>query len=184
MDLSKVIWVRSGDEHVASYQPPSNVVEMDAGATLEELLISGDLDAAIGIDTKHPDLAPMIAEPFEAAVTAMKTRGLYPINRLMVIRDATLAKNPQLGRAVFDAFSASKKIYVDKLKRSEIEELTKADRVHLSALEVMDDLLPYGIEPSRAVLEQLINHAVTQNIIPEKVSVESLFDPETIGLIG
>src|SRR5680860_811666 len=127
VDLSKVTWVRSGDEHVASYQPPSNVVEIGAGATLEELLVGGELDAAIGIDASHPDLAPMITEPFEAAVTAMKTRGLYPINHLMVIKDETLAKNPDLGRQVFAAFSASKKIYVEKLKRGKIEELSKVD---------------------------------------------------------
>jgi 4,5-dihydroxyphthalate decarboxylase len=47
--------------------------------------------------------------------------------------------------------------------------------VHLAALEVMDDPLPYGIEPNRDTLEGLIAHAVTQKIIPAPIALEDLF---------
>src|SRR6185436_1491339 len=35
VDLNRVTWVLSGDEHVAEWRPPSNVVSIEAGSTLE-----------------------------------------------------------------------------------------------------------------------------------------------------
>lgn len=60
VDLDTVTWVLSGDEHVAEFCPPANVVPMTGGATLADLLLAGELDAAIGIPPDHPDLAPLI----------------------------------------------------------------------------------------------------------------------------
>src|SRR6187431_1022072 len=38
VDLNRVTWVLSGDEHVAVYRPPANVVHIEPGQTLEALL--------------------------------------------------------------------------------------------------------------------------------------------------
>src|SRR5213083_468057 len=43
VNLGKVTWLLSGDEHVAEYRPPSNVVPMEAGTTLEDLLKAGEI---------------------------------------------------------------------------------------------------------------------------------------------
>src|SRR5213080_4329997 len=48
-DLSKITWMLSGDEHVAEYRPPPNVVPIEPGRTIEDLLTSGDIAAAIGV---------------------------------------------------------------------------------------------------------------------------------------
>ncbi len=50
VDLSKITWVLSGDEHVAEYKPPSNVVPIEEGKDMAEMLASGELAAAIGIE--------------------------------------------------------------------------------------------------------------------------------------
>src|SRR5438094_1041991 len=75
VDLSKVTWVLSGDEHVAEYRPPSNVVSIDAGRTLEELLTSGELAAAIGVRVEAPDVKPLIPNAREAGFDALRQRG-------------------------------------------------------------------------------------------------------------
>src|SRR5688572_3116391 len=41
VDLGKVTWVLSGDEHVAEYKPPSNVVPIEKGQKMEDLVVSG-----------------------------------------------------------------------------------------------------------------------------------------------
>ena len=51
-------------------------------------------------------------------------------------------------------------------------------------LELMSDPLPYGIEPNRKVLEELLRHALTQKIITQPVSVDELFAPATRALVG
>jgi 4,5-dihydroxyphthalate decarboxylase len=184
VDLSKVTWVRSGDEHVADYRPPANVVPLEEGHELEADLASGALVAAVGAKVEHPDVRSMIDDPFAAAVAAMKDRGLYPINHLVVVRDAVLEENPDLAVQVFEAFAASKKLYVDDLKAGRIAAPTPIDRVHLAALEVMDDPLPYGIAPNRKVLEMLMAHAVTQKIVPAAMDIDGLFAASTRDLVA
>ena len=66
VDLRRVTWVLSGDEHVESYVPPANVEPARPGADLAEMLIDGEIDAVIGVDVDHPDVAPLIADPEEA----------------------------------------------------------------------------------------------------------------------
>src|SRR5437764_10646882 len=78
VDLGKVTWVLSGDEHVAEYQPPSNVVSIEPGRTLQELLAAGEIAAAIGITVESPDVKPLIPHAGEAGVEALQRQGLYP----------------------------------------------------------------------------------------------------------
>src|SRR4051794_37449902 len=68
VDLKKITWVLSGDEHVAEYRPPSNVVPVEPGKKVADMLISGELVAAIGVDVDHPDVKPLIANPLEAGL--------------------------------------------------------------------------------------------------------------------
>ncbi|WP_212524365.1 hypothetical protein [Actibacterium sp. MT2.3-13A] len=184
VDLSRVTWALSGDEHVEAYRPPQNVEPLGAGLDMGEELAAGRLAAAVGATVDHPDVRPFIENPFGAAVRAMKTRGLYPINHLMVVRDDVLEANPGLARQIFDAFTESKKLYVDDLKAGRISNPTAVDRVHMAALEVMDDPLPYGIAPNQRVLEMLMDHAVTQGIVRSRVDIPSLFAEETRELVG
>src|SRR5258708_15384469 len=67
VDLSKIIWGLSGDEHVAEYRPPSNVVPIEAGKKMADMLASGELVAAIGVEIDHPDVKPLIPNALETA---------------------------------------------------------------------------------------------------------------------
>ena len=60
VDLSRITWVLSGDEHVAQYRPPGNVVPVGKGEKIADLLVAGELAAAIGIEVDHPDVRPLI----------------------------------------------------------------------------------------------------------------------------
>lgn len=184
VDLSKVTWVLSGDEHVAEYQPPSNVVPIEKGRDMADMLVSGELAAAIGIEVDHPDVQPLIPDALEAGLRALRERGHYPINHLVVIRDDLLAEHPDLAADIFNAFAEAKRLYVERLRAGEIEKPTQADRVHQRVMEIAGDPLPYGIAPNRQVLEALVQHAVTQGIITAPVNVDDLFAPSTRGLVG
>jgi 4,5-dihydroxyphthalate decarboxylase len=174
VDLSTVAWAPSGDEHVEAYQAPENVKPLE-NSDLEGRISSGKIIAAVGTTFDHPNVVSMIDDPFAAGVSALKTRGFYPINHCVAIRDAVLEEHPEVAIQVFDAFAASKKLYLDDLKAGRISEPTGVDRVHLAAMEVINDPLPFGIEPNRAILEELVGHAVTQKIIPQPLTLEELF---------
>ncbi|MDH7794312.1 MULTISPECIES: ABC transporter substrate-binding protein [unclassified Beijerinckia] len=184
VDLSKITWVLSGDEHVAEYVAPANVVPIEAGKKMEDMLISGELTAAIGVDVKHPDVQPLIPNALEAGLKALRERGHYPINHLVVIKDELLEQHPELATDVFNAFAESKRLYVEKLKAGQIEKMTEVDEVHKRVLDITGEPLPYGLEPNRKVIETLIDHALTQGIIKQKVKAEDLFAKGTTGLVG
>jgi ABC-type nitrate/sulfonate/bicarbonate transport system substrate-binding protein len=180
VDLSTVTWMPSADEHVAEYRLPGNVVPVGPGRTLEELLHSGEIAAVVG-DLDLPDVVPLLPDPAEAGLSALRQRGVYPINHLIVIRDELLAEHPELGVRVFDAFARAKDLYVERLRGGEAT--TTADRTYQRVLQLTGaDPLPYGIEPNREVLEQLVRAAVDQRVLERPVRIEDVFAPGTRGL--
>jgi 4,5-dihydroxyphthalate decarboxylase len=167
VDLDSVTWVLSGDEHVAEYEPPANVVPVEPGKDLADLLAVGELAAAIGVDVDHPDVAPLIPDAEEAGFAALSRSGHYPINHLIVVRDELLEAHPELAGAVLAAFEEAKNLYVQR---------GPLDPVHERVREINgSDPLPYGVEPNRAMIEQLIDHAVAQKILRRRPDVDSLF---------
>lgn len=176
VDLDRVTWVRSGDEHVAEYRPPENVVSLPPGRTLASSLLAGELDAVIGEKIEHPDVISLIPDPVEAGYAALRSRGHYPINHLIVVRDEMLDAHPELARVLVDAFTAAKDRYVDRLRAGALDGPTPVDAMYSRVMQLVDgDPLPYGVEPNRAVLGELIGHAVSQHILDSAPPVESLF---------
>lgn len=166
VDLDSITWVRSGDEHVAEYEAPPNVEQLEEGRDLAEMVVSGELAAVVG-DVRHPDLEPLIPHAAEAGFAALRERGHYPINHLVVVRDELLDAHPGLAADVFDAFERAKDIYVSG---GELEP------VHARVAEITGgDPLPYGLEPNCAVLEELVEHALEQRILARRPKLESLF---------
>ena len=185
VDLSKITWVLSGDEHVAQYRPPANVVPMQAGRKMSEMLASGELVAAIGVDSDAPDVAPLIPNAKEAGYAALRRDGHYPINHLMVVKDEVLAAQPQIAAQIFEAFAESKRLYVQQWREGRIDQPTAVDEMHRRVMEITGtDPLPYGIAQNRAMLEEAIESALTQGIITQRVEVDALFAPSTRGLVG
>jgi phosphonate ABC transporter substrate-binding protein len=186
VDLNKVTWALTGDEHVIEYVPPPNVVSLPPGMTLEDALLSGEVAAVIvGLEKiDHPDVKPLIANARDAGVAALRARGHYPINHLMVVKDELLEAHPQLAADVFDAFARAKHVYLARLASGAIHNPTDVDRVHQRVMEITGDPLPYGIEPNRHMLEEFVDHALTQRIIRKRVTPEELFAPSTRDLIG
>ncbi|SCL28694.1 4,5-dihydroxyphthalate decarboxylase [Micromonospora rhizosphaerae] len=179
VDLDRVTWVLSGDEHVAEYRPPVNVVPMRPGGSLQTSVATGELAAAIGVEASPP-LVPLIPEAEEAAFAALRQRGLYPINHLVVVKDELLAAHPGLAVALVDAFAEAKRRYVEKLRADAIEAPTPTDRMYQRVMEITgEDPLPYGVAPNRAMIEQLISHALRQRILDRAPAVTDLFPEST-----
>jgi ABC-type nitrate/sulfonate/bicarbonate transport system substrate-binding protein len=179
VDLNKITWVLSGDEHVAEYRAPANVVPIEKGKSMGEMLAAGELPAAIGVDANSPDVKPLIPNALEAGLAALRQRGHYPINHLVVIKDELIAAQPGLAADVFEAFAEAKRRYLERLKAGAIEKPTEVDDVHRRVMAITGDPLPYGIAPNRKVIEELIGHALTQGIITKPVTADELFAPST-----
>lgn len=176
VDLERVTWVLTGDEHVAEYRPPPNVEQAPPGRTLDEMLAAGEVAAAVGITATQPGISPLIADADEVALEALRRRGLYPINHLVVVRDDLLEAHPTLAVAVFEAFAAAKRGYVDRLRQGAIQNPSTTDLMYRRVMDLTnEDPLPYGIAPNRRMIDKLIEYAVGQRIIDRPLAVADLF---------
>jgi len=185
VDLNSITWVLSGDEHVAEYRPPGNVIPLEKGKQLLDLVECGELPAAIGLDTETANVKRLIPNPEEAGFDALRRLGHYPINHLIVVRDDLLESLPDLAPDVFHAFAASKRNYVQRLQDGQLQNPTSLDHTHRRVMEITGcDPLPYGIAPNRRTLEELIQYAREQRILERPMSVEELFPPSTHELVG
>jgi 4,5-dihydroxyphthalate decarboxylase len=174
VDLGRITWVLSGDEHVVEWQPPSNVIPMDGGPSMEQRLMSGEIPAAINVQVDSSNVQPLIANAGEVAFDALRRDGLYPINHTIVVKDELLEAHPDLAPALFQAFAHAKRQYIDRLD----------DPFLLRVKEITGDPLPYGVESNRRMLDTLVQYAFEQKIIPRRVAVEELFPASTHGLAG
>jgi 4,5-dihydroxyphthalate decarboxylase len=168
VDLDSITWVRSDAEHVAEYEPPANVEDLETGRDLGEAVLAGDLAAAVG-DVKTDGLVPLLADAETAAEREARERRTWPVNHLVVVKDELLETHPDLAPALFAAFERAKDVYVGS---------GKLEPLHARAAELVGgDPLAYGVEPNRAIVEELLDHAVAQKILRRRPSVEELFAP-------
>jgi 4,5-dihydroxyphthalate decarboxylase len=134
---------------------------------------------------EHPDVAPLIPQAQDAGLRQLARSGHYPINHLLVVKDAVLQSWPDLASRIFAALAEAKQPYLERLRASHIEAPSKADHLYRRVMEVTGkDPLPYGIAPNRPMLEALIRYAGEQQIISRPVTVEELFAPGTAGLVA
>jgi len=180
LDLDKTNWVIFDEEHVAEYQPPSNVSKAGEGANMGEMLASGELAAAIGAGkVDSADVKPLIANPTEAAAEWYKKTGIYPINHMIVIKNSVLAANPGVADEIYAAFKAAKEPFLARLNSGDV---SGEDQALAKSRDLVGaDPVPYGVEANRKALEAIIKYAADQKIIPSSKSVEEIFVKSTVG---
>jgi len=159
VDTAKVRWVTFEDPHLAEYKDPDFVTRAPEGKNLTQMLLDGELDAAIvGDKLPDPRLKPLIPDADAVARQWAQTHGGVPINHMMVVRN-TIAKTRS---------DAVKEIY-RMLHDSRRAVPPPADNGLL-------DPWRFGIEPNRRSLEIIIDYSFRQRLIPRKFSVDELFE--------
>jgi 4,5-dihydroxyphthalate decarboxylase len=188
VDLSRVTWVPSGDEHVAEYQPPANVIPAGPGRDVPAEVAAGTLAAGVGSPAgafADGAVVPLLPDAEQAGYDALRDHGLYPINHLVVVKDELLAAHPDLAPALFTAYAEAKRQYVARLRAGAISDPGPDDRLLARVMEITGtDPLPYGVAPNRAMIDLLVRHAVSQQIIEKPAAAEELFAPGTLDLVA
>jgi 4,5-dihydroxyphthalate decarboxylase len=193
LDSSKVTWVVDDEEHVAALKLPPNVVHAPPGKSLASMMASGELQAGFtgpaGIGRAGPPIGnwetggqppqiypELIPDAANVEANWYRTTGIYPIHGTIVIKDEVLAKYPFVAKSLFDAFSAAKQPYLERLKAGVGS--APEDVRYRSFAPLMGDPLPYGMQANRASIEALIAYAVQQQLIPKRPALDEVFaDP-------
>jgi 4,5-dihydroxyphthalate decarboxylase len=175
VDLDAVTWVVFDEEHVQEFRLPANVETAERGKTIGGMLAAGELAAAIGAGpVDSPDVKPLIPDAAAAQSAWYKKTGVYPINHMVVIKDARLEADPRLASTLYDAFDRAKQVFLRRLDAGESlsgEDEALARRRGL----VGPDPLPYGIDANRPALEAIVRYAVDQHILSRPVEPREIF---------
>jgi 4,5-dihydroxyphthalate decarboxylase len=166
VDLSSIDWVTFEEGHVAEYLDPPNVRRAPEGKQLVQMLLDGELDAAI-VGDKFPDprLKALVPDPETANRKWSEAHGGVPINHMLVIREQLAKTRPDIVHEVYRLFRDAK---VAAYAETGVPKL---------------DPLRFGIEPNRRSLEIVIDYAVKQGLLPRPIAVNDLFD-DTMRALG
>jgi 4,5-dihydroxyphthalate decarboxylase len=176
VDLDKITWVATDDEHVAEFAAPGNVDYGQRGKPMRELLLDGVVDAAIGeIGVEAPEIRPLIPDARNAAFDYFRRTGIYPINHGVVVKNSLLREAPWITDELIRAFEAAKSVYLKNLDAS--AGISSWDKAAIDNAKVVGDPFPFGIENNRKALQAITEFAVDQKMVPRRFSVEELFAP-------
>lgn len=163
VDLDKVTWMTIDESHLAEYQDPSNCERLPAGSKLAQMMLDGELAAAIlGNDMPDdPRIAHLIPDPHAAATAWHAREGVVPVNHLIAVHKDLSKNRPDVVRELFRVLVESRE---------------------LAPPSALATFPPVGLEANRKGLEMAIDWSFEQKIIPRKFSVDELFDETTAAL--
>jgi 4,5-dihydroxyphthalate decarboxylase len=160
VDWSKVQIITMEDPHVAQYKDPSFVTRAPETKQLPQMLIDGEVDAAL-IGDKFPDprFKTLVPDAEAANKAWAQKNGGVPINHMVVVRDSIVQSRPDVVEEIFRVF----------------REARQADKGSQGAL----DPYRFGVEANRKSLEKVIDYSFRQQMIPRKFTVDELFNDVT-----
>lgn len=193
LDSSRVTWVVDDEEHVTTLRLPPNVVHAPEGKSLQSMMASGEIHAGFtgpaGVGRAGPPIgnwdmnAPtgfaagiypeLFADVEKLEADWFRRTGIYPVHGLIVVKDDHMRRHPWLARSLMDAFTASKKPYLESLRLGRGD--SPEDARYRSFLPLMSDPLPHGLAANRASIEALIAYALQQELIPSRPNLDHVF---------
>jgi 4,5-dihydroxyphthalate decarboxylase len=162
LDLASVKWVTFEDAHVAEAKDPPGVERAADGKDINQMLLDGELDAAIfgGNMPDDPRLKSVIPEPDAAAKAWYERHRIVPVNHMVVLKGSLAQDRPAVVREVYRMLLESKKA----------AGLPKPGAI---------DFIPFGYDAVKPALELMNSYAYEMKLIPRRYSVDELFDDTT-----
>ena len=164
VDLDRVTWMTLNDGHLAEYADPANCERLPKGASIPQMMLDGELAAALlGEDMpKDPRVRTLVPNAHAAASDWFAREGVVPINHMFVVHQDFSKRHPGVVRELYRMIVESRA---------------------LAEGGVPAVFPPIGLEANRKGIELAIDWALDQKIIPRRLSVDELFDDVT-GSLG
>jgi len=164
VDLRSITWVTFEEAHVAEYQDPANVQRAAAGKTLKQMLLDGEIDAAVlGDAAEEGPIRHLIPNHAAEGERWARAHGGVPINHMAVIRQSIAQSRPDVVREVYRVLGES--------------------RAAAALPSGADDPVRFGVSATRQSLEQMIAYAFEQGLISRRPTADELF-AEAVRILG
>jgi 4,5-dihydroxyphthalate decarboxylase len=183
-----IVWVTEQPEIVKFKPHPELRIEVAKGKRLDDMLESGEVDAAIApnppraIREKNPAVGHLWPNYEELEVDYYKRTGIFPIMHVTTIRKDIVEKHPWAVESLMDAFEKAKHVAYKRLANPRVVPLAW----YRSYWEEERDFLgpdpwQYGAtEANRRNLDTLAAYVHQQSMSERRVAVEELFPPEAL----
>ena len=164
VDLQSVTWVTFEEPHLAEYREPANVERAAEGKTLKQMLLAGEIDAAIlGDVPEEGPLKHLIPDHVEEGRRWAGTHGGVPINHIAVIRQSIVDSQPDVVLEVYRVLGES--------------------RAAATLPTGVDDPLRFGVGATRQSLELMVTYAFQQGLISRRPAADELF-ADAVRILG
>lgn len=183
--LEKIRWFIEREERFPiDYPRDAEIQKLPRGASLDDLLERGELDAVLSPRVIQPfqagskKIRRLFEDPFTVEVQYYRKTGIFPIMHTVVVRNGVLKEHPQVATALLEAFERAKRqaygtlldpnanAYCLAWLRTVAEEQFKT----LGA-----DPYPYNLRDNRKAIETLSQYCSEQGLTKRMLSVEELF---------
>jgi 4,5-dihydroxyphthalate decarboxylase len=162
VDFRSVQWITFEEPHVAEYTDPPWVRRAPEGRQMLQMLLDGEIDAAI-FGSQNPEntpVRPLIPDAAEVEARWAEKHGGVPINHMMIIRESISQTRPDVVREVYRLLKESAGAAASKRPGA----------------------LRFGVEAVRPSLETMIRYSERQGLLPRRFTVDELFDDVTRSL--
>jgi 4,5-dihydroxyphthalate decarboxylase len=171
-----------------SYPPGVRVTYCPASYLGLERLLDGTVDAlmtartAMVLPGDAGRVVRVAADAHERDREGVARNGFFPILHVIVLRNASLMRRPELAVELCGAFDRSKEYAYRILQDERMTSLPFMRRYLDETVAVWgDDPWPYGVEANRAVLARFLGYAHEQGLVGRTLSVDELFDNPSAG---
>ena len=165
VDHRRITWVTFEDPHLAEYREPANVERAPAGKVLKQMLLDGEIDAAIlGDVAEEGPIKRLIPDHEAAAQRWARAHGGVPINHMTAIRREIAESRPDVVREVYRLLKESR----------------AAAPIPVGGA---DDPLRFGVNATRSSVERMIAYSFDQGLITRRPSVDEVF-AEAVRILG
>ena len=162
VDPARVSWVTFEEPHVAEFVDPPSVQRAAQGKTLVDMLLAGEIDAAIvGEAIDDPRIRTVFPDPLAAARHWAGTHDAIQINHMVVVQETLSREHPDVVREMGRLLAESRRV---------------------AMAGGSGDLPPFGLAANRRNLEVAIDYVYRQGLIPRWFTVDELFDATTRAL--
>lgn len=192
VDPKRIAWFveRAGADStgaVLGFSPPADlaVTQTPNGRKVAEMLAAGDLDAALvgplfqQLDTPFPaDVRPLFPDVVLEGRRYLATQGYVPANHMYMVRGALAREHPEVVAGLHRAFVHASAEAQRRLPAGAAPAQLYGNAYLAATCDALGGTpFAYGIDPNRAMLEDVVRLCRAQGVIDAPVAIESLFVP-------
>jgi len=189
LDLTTITWVRAGvdvpgREEPAPFDAGPHQILSAADRTLDELLLSREVDAVISarppasVERDDPRVRRLFDDPRAEDEAYYRDTGVFPIMHAIVVRRDVLAREPRLAPELARAFTEAKDRALRRALAATVPSYplpwAATDARSVQAL-LGDDFWPYGVDANEPTLRAFLADAHRQGLTDRLLEPSMLF---------